>query len=169
VSSTGPAPRHESPAGAISGSGPASFAARYLNVYRLAAYVLILNTIGHTLGALVQTPQFGPESDTVVSMMKAVHLDAGGAVCTWYGFYLGFGSIASVFLLLLAFLAWDLGGKTASERRACAPLAWALFLASAGNAVIVWLLFFPVAQIFATLVAVLLGVGCMRDWKAGRM
>jgi hypothetical protein len=146
-----------------------SLAARYFNVYRLAAYVLVLNTLGHTLGALVQTPQFGPASDAVVSMMKSVHLDAQGAVCTWYGFYLGFGSIASVFLLLLAFLAWHLGGKTAPERRVFAPLAWALFLASAGNAVIVWLLFFPVAQVFATLAAILLGVGCIRDWKANRV
>jgi hypothetical protein len=169
VSSTGPTAHRESSTGAISRSGPASVVARYFNVYRVAAYVLVLNTLGHTFGALVQTPRFGAESDTVVSMMKSVQLDAGGAICTWYGFYLGFGAIGSVFLLLLAFLAWHLGGKTPPERRGLAPLAWALFLASAANAVIVWLLFFPVAQVFAILVAILLGVGCIRDWRANRV
>lgn len=142
--------------------------ARYFNVYRLAAYALVLYTLGHTLGAVVPTPAFGPESDAVVSMMKSVHVDAQGADCTWYGFYRGFGAFVSLFLAYSAFMAWYLGGKTVTERRAHAPLSWGLFLAFGASIVITAVWFFPAPQVFSTVVTLLLGIGCLRDWIAVR-
>jgi hypothetical protein len=73
--------------------------ARYFNVYRLAAYFLVFYTLGHTLGAVVATPRFGSESDSVVSAMKSVHVMSQGFNCTWYGFYRGMGSIVSLFFI----------------------------------------------------------------------
>jgi hypothetical protein len=139
---------------------------RYFNLYRLAAYVLVFFAAGHTLGALVETPRFGPASDTVVAAMKGVTVQVQGASATWYGFYRGFGWNVSVFFLFSAFLCWYLGGLTAAERRALAPLTWALFLSHAAGAVIAWVYFFPVPIVCATLVAVLLGIGCLQDRRA---
>jgi hypothetical protein len=91
-------------------------AARHFNAYRLAAYTLILYALGHTLGAVVQTPQFGPESDAVVSAMKTVHVAAMGADCTWYGFYRGFGIFVSIFFVFSVVMAWHLGRMRAEDR-----------------------------------------------------
>jgi hypothetical protein len=149
-------------------TAPQGVLARYFNVYRLAAYFLILFTIGHTLGAVVLTPMFGPESDRVVSAMKSVHVNAQGADCTWYGFYGGMSASVSLYMIFQIVLIWYLAGKTPRERHAFAPVTWALFLTLAAGIVNTWLYFFPAAIIFSTAVALLVGIGCVQDWRAGR-
>jgi hypothetical protein len=141
---------------------PGTARARYLNAFRLTTYLLILYTFGHTLGAVISTPQFGPASDAVVSLMKSVHVTAQGADCTWYGFYRGFGVIVSVYFLFSAVLTWRLGGMTPRERRPFAPVTWALFASYAATAVVSWIWFFPVPLAFSTAIAALLGFTCVR-------
>jgi hypothetical protein len=150
-------------------SGPAQgMRARYFNVYRLAAYCLVFYALGHTLGAVVATPSFGLESDRVVSMMKSVHLEAQGANCTWYGFYRGFGWLVSVFFILSAVVAWDLGGRTMRERAALGPISFSMFLSHAAGSLIAWAYFFPTPRVFSAATAGLLGLGCLQDWKRSR-
>jgi len=148
--------------------GPQGIRARYFNVYRLASYFLILFTVGHTLGTVVMTPAFGPESDTVVSAMKSVHLNAQGADCTWYGFFRGMSISVSLAMILQTVMAWYLGGKTPRDRHALAPLSWTLFLTLVAGIVNTWLYFFPAAIFFSIIVTVLVGIGCTRDWRAAR-
>jgi hypothetical protein len=126
--------------------------ARYFNAYRLAAYVLVLFAYGHTFGAVIPTPQFGAESAAVASAMKTVHFAAQGANCTWYGFYRGFGIFVSIFFVFSALMAWHLGGRTVEERRAFAPVTWALFASFAGSIVTSSVYFFPAPIVFSILV-----------------
>jgi hypothetical protein len=137
-------------------------ASRYFNPFRVASYLLGLYTLGHTLGAVVNTPRFGPESDAVVAMMKSVHVTAQSADCTWYGFYRGFGLFVSVFFVLSLFVAWQLGGMNERERRPVLPIAWGLFASHVAGAVLAFVYFFPVPMAFSTAIAVLLGIGCLR-------
>jgi hypothetical protein len=44
---------------------------------------------------MLSQKSLGPESDAVFSSMKAVHFNFNGASCTWYGFWFGFGLMAS--------------------------------------------------------------------------
>jgi len=81
---------------------------RFFNSFRLASILLVLYTIGHTAGAVIATPKLGVGSDTVVALMKSVHVRAQGADCTWYGFYRGFGALVSVFFAFSAIVAWQL-------------------------------------------------------------
>lgn len=136
---------------------------RYFNVYRLAAYFLILFTIGHTLGTVIRTPQFGPESDAVVSAMKSVHFAAQGANRTWYEFFRGMSASVSLAMIFQIVMTWYLGGKPPRERRALFPLTLTLFLTLAAGIVDAWLFFFPVAVFFSIVVAVLVGIGCIGD------
>ncbi|MDB4955084.1 MAG: hypothetical protein JWO36_2653 [Myxococcales bacterium] len=145
-----------------------SLRSRYFNPFRLASYLLILFTIGHTLGAVIATPRFGSGSDAVVSAMKTVHVTAQSADCTWYGFYRGFGAMISIYFVFSIVLTWHLGGLSARDRRALAPVTWALFATYVGNAVIGWVYFFPTPQIFSTIIAVLLGLGCMNRQQQER-
>jgi hypothetical protein len=145
---------------------PAGVRIRYFNVYRLATYCLVVYTLGHTLGAVVATPRFGPESDRVVSMMKSVHVIVQGTNCTWYGFYLGFGWMVSVFFALSAVITWHLGGRATSDRVVLVPISISVFLSHVVGCVLAWVYFFPAPRIFSTAIAGLLGVGCLQDWNA---
>ena len=105
--------------------------ARYFNAYRIAAYLMVFYTLGHTLGAVVATPQFGPQSDAVVSAMKTVRVVAQGTERTWYDFYRGFGAFVSVFFIFSTWMAWYLGGMSPEDRRAFEPITWAFVFAQA--------------------------------------
>lgn len=140
----------------------ATVSARYFNPLRLAAYVLALYFLGHTVGALVLTPQFGPEGDAVLTQMKSVRFACETFECSWFGFYLGFGWFASIFLLLSAALAWFVGGMDAREQRAVSPIVWLLFFGHAAGVVLAWKYFFLTPLIFSTLAAALLGFQCVR-------
>ncbi len=133
------------------------YAARYFNPLRLGTYLLLLYTLGHTRGALLSSPHFSTESDAVVSAMRSVHFRCMGSTCTWFGFYLGFGFLVSVFFLFSAALTWYLGGLDPVERRRWLPVTWMLFLSQLVGAVIAWTWFFIAPQVFSTLITALLG------------
>lgn len=139
---------------------------RYFNAYRLAAYVLVLYTLGHTLGAVVATPEFGAESAQVVGAMKTVHVVAQGADCTWYGFYRGFGIFVSIFFVFSIVMCWHVGGMKLEGRLASLPLTWALAASYAVSVVTAWTYFFAMPILFSTLVTSLLAVACIRDQRA---
>jgi uncharacterized protein YndB with AHSA1/START domain len=142
------------------------FVARYLNAFRVVAIILVLFFLGHSMGALVKLPSFGAQSDFVLAGMKATHFQCQMSDCTWFGFYLGFGWEVSVFLLLSATLAWYLGGRTRAEQRALKPIVWALFLSQVAGAAIAWAWFFIAPQVFATVVATVLGYQCLVKLRA---
>ena len=127
MSTTTAAASRATPSGDASTSNtPQCVRIRYFNVYRLAAYFLVLYAFGHTLGAVIETPKFGPESDAVISMMKSVHVITQRADCTWYGFYRGFGWFVSVFFVFSIAVLWHLGARTVRDRVGLAPIAWSL-------------------------------------------
>jgi hypothetical protein len=141
--------------------------ARYFNELRLASYVLVLYALGHTMGAVVNTPSFGVASDAVVIAMKSVHVEAQGSDCTWYGFYRGFGIIVTVYFLSAAAIAWHLGGLAADERRKLAVVTWTLFLGSVACVIVCWAYFFAMPLLFALAAAALFGVACFRQRASG--
>lgn len=147
---------------------PRSVAARYFNPLRLSTYFLVLFTLGHTWGALVATPHFGGAADTVLAGMQSVHFRCQTSECTWFGFYLGFGYMVSVFLLMSAALAWYLGGLAPSERRSLRPITWMLFLSQAANAGFAWTWFFIAPQVFSTAVVALLGFESVRQLQRSK-
>src|SRR5262249_42176501 len=142
------------------------FVSRYLNPFRLVAYILILFCLGHSSGALIRLPSLGLQSDAVLAAMKTTHFQCQTSDCTWFGFYLGFGWMVSVFFLVAAAIAWYLGGRSRAEQRALKPVPWTLFLGNAANTVIAWSWFFIAPQIFATIVTVLLGYECLVKLRA---
>jgi hypothetical protein len=137
--------------------------ARFFNPYRLACYALVLYAVGHTLGAVVFTPDFGPASDHVVDQMKRVVLVADGARDSWYGFYRGLGLMVTAFLAFSATVCWVLGGLSVRQRRALWALPWSLLAAHIASLAIAVVYLFPTPIVFAALVALLLAIGCGSD------
>ncbi len=144
------------------------FVARYLNPLRLSTYLLILYALGHTRGALLSIPPFGPSADAVRSSMQSVHFQCMASDCTWFGFYVGFGFLVTVFFLLSAALTWFLGGLNSMERRRLRPLTWMLFVSQAAGAVVAWTWFFIAPQLFSSVITALLGIECFRNLQGSR-
>ncbi len=157
-----------SPSAARQPSALRRILALYFNPYRLAAYALALYALGHTFGAVVQTPDLGAASDAVVSQMKSVHVSAAGWDTTWYHLYRGLGGLVSVFLVFSMVVCWYAGGRSRRDRLILAPILWALLASQAAGAVIAFAYLFSVPVFFSVLVAVLLGVGCFGDLLTGR-
>jgi hypothetical protein len=136
------------------------------NPYRLASIVLVLNLLGHSFGALINTPDFGGDSLRIAAIMKSEHFQAQGFDVTWYGFYEGFGWFVSLFLAFSAWLAWTLGGWTPEFRGRLAAVTLPLLLSYVLDLVIVWKYFFPIPIVFTTIIVVLLGIGYLQDRRA---
>jgi len=78
------------------------------------------------------------------------------------------GASAGSSFIFSAVMTWYLGGRTARDRLALALVTWSLFLSHAAGSIIAWVYFFFAPILFSTVITVLLGIGCVRDWLAGR-
>jgi hypothetical protein len=139
---------------------------KYLTPYRLAAYALVLFFMGHTAGGMLSQPSYGTESDVVFSAMKSVHFDMHGATVSWYGFWLGFGLLASVFLFFSAVMAWQLDQVPPEHWSSVSVMAWALVIAHFCNAILSWRFFFAGPGFLASGVSFLLAAGAARKQSA---
>ena len=80
---------------------------------RAAAAVTLLYALGHALGGL---ESWSPISaNPTLDAMRTFEFDVMGRMRTYLDFYLGFGHIITVLLLLQAVLLWQLAAATAPE------------------------------------------------------
>jgi hypothetical protein len=138
---------------------------KYLAPYRVAAYLLVLFFLGHTVGGMISQQSFGPAADGVFAQMKSVHFDFNGADSSWYGFWLGFGLMISAFLLFVALTSWRLASVDAASWPTVAPIAWGLVPVMAFNTAMSWRYFFAGPGVISTLVTLLFIVGA---WSKSR-
>jgi len=139
---------------------------KWFSSFRLATYLLIVFCAGHTLGGMLGQKSLGAQSDAVFAEMKSVHFVFNGSDVTWYGFWFGFGLMASVFLLLSAFVSWQFSNIRPGDWRHVESIAWAFVLANGINAYFSFRYFFVVPGVFATAITALLALGTMRKRTA---
>jgi hypothetical protein len=132
----------------------------------MTSYLLVFFCLGHSMGALMETPSFGNSADAVAVAMKSVHFSANGSDCTWFGFYLGFGWFVSVFFLLSAGVTWFLGGLDRPRRRESLPIVWMLLAGYSASTYLSWRYFFAVPLVCSGAITLLLGVECWRTSRA---
>ena len=131
-------------------------------LYRIAAALLTLGLLGHTLGGMIGTarkgPGAGPEADQVLASMKSVRFRWRGADCSWYDFWMGNGLGVSALIILAIAVLWVLGGAGSSGIPSLKPIAWAAF-ASLTLLAAMGFMYFPlrIGMVFA-LIALLTGV-----------
>src|SRR5258708_11172320 len=94
--------------------------------YRIAAILLLLFDIGHTLGFRQSDPKWGV--DALLASMRSIHFDVQGFSRTYWDLFVGAGLFVSVFLLFAAVLAWQLGGLSSVTLRLLRPPSFALSL-----------------------------------------
>ena len=125
-------------------------------LYRIAAGLLLLFAIGHTVGFLTFKPPT-VEGLAVRDSMDKVQFQAPGGKRTYGDFYRGFGLFCTLYLIFLAYLSWHLGGMAQSSPQAIGLLGWAFFALNVVSVVLSWIYFIPPPVIFSALAAICTG------------
>jgi hypothetical protein len=122
--------------------------------YRIAAVLLLLFAIGHTVGFRQTDAKWGV--DTLLSSMRSIHFEVQGFSRTYWDFFVGFGLFVTVFLLLAAAVTWQLGSLPAETLAHMRGIAWTLALCFVAIAVLSGRYFFIVPIVFSIVITMCL-------------
>ena len=122
--------------------------------YRIAAVLLLLFDVGHTLGFRQSDPKWGV--DTLLASMRSIRFDVQGFSRTYWDLFVGAGFNVSVFLLFAAVLAWQLGGFPAETLARMRGIAWAFALCFVVVTILSWRYFFLLPIVFSLMITVCL-------------
>src|SRR6266436_5718123 len=113
--------------------------------YRIAAVLLLLFAVGHTLGFRQSDPEWGV--DALVNSMRSIHFDVQGFDRTYWDLFVAAGFSVGVLYLFAAILAWQLGGLPAATLALMRGTAWAFALCFAVITALSWryLFIIPIA------------------------
>jgi hypothetical protein len=136
-------------------------------LYRIAAVLLILFAVAHTLGSLSFTPPT-PEAAAVRDAMNNVHFTVKGSTYSYGNFYKGLILSVTAYLLFLAFLSWHLGGVAGRQPQAIGALGWLFCALKVATMVIAGLYIAAAPAISSAVVAICLGLAAWRAGSAAR-
>jgi hypothetical protein len=122
--------------------------------YRIAAVLLLLFAVGHTLGFRQSDPKWGV--DALLVSMRSIHFDVQGFSRTYWDFFSAFGLFFSVFLLFAAVLAWLLGRLPAETLARVRSIAWALAICFVAVTALSWRYAFTTPIVFSALITLCL-------------
>jgi hypothetical protein len=122
--------------------------------YRIAAVVLLLFALGHTIGFRGNVPEWNAGS--VIAAMKATHFNAQGFDRTYWDFFSAFGFLFTVFLLFAAVLAWQLAALPPEVASRTRGITWSLAVSFAAITILSWKYVFTTPLIFSMVVTVCL-------------
>jgi hypothetical protein len=90
--------------------------------YRIAAVLLLLFALGHTLGFRQSDPKWGV--NPLLGSMRSIQFDVQGFDRTYWDLFVAAGFSVGVFYLFAAILAWQLGGLPAATLALMRGTAW---------------------------------------------
>ncbi len=122
--------------------------------YRIAAVLLFLFALGHTLGFRESDPTWGVE--TLVGSMRSIHFDVQGFKRTYWDLFVAAGFSVGVLYLFAAVLAWQLGGLASKTLAAMRLTVWAFALCFAAITVVSWSYLFVIPIAFSAAITVCL-------------
>lgn len=133
------------------------------SLFRIAAGLQVFFAVSHTVGLLADEDH-GTAANAAARAMREASFSVMGTDVTFWGMYLGFGMLFTVFMALAAAISWQLGSwaKTGEALPRLSRLAWTFALGHVAVAMVVWPYFFIAPQLTAALIAVLLTVGAAR-------
>jgi len=131
--------------------------------YRIAAVLLLLFAVGHTLGFRQSDPKWGV--DALLGSMRSVHFDVQGFSRTYWDLFMAAGFSVGVFYLFTAILAWQLGGLPAATLALMRGPAWAFALCFAAITVVSWRYLFILPIAFSVVITLCLTVAA---WFSAR-
>jgi len=122
--------------------------------YRIAAVLLLLFALGHTLGFRQSDPKWGVE--TLLGSMRSIHFEVQGFSRTYWDLFVAAGFSVGVFYLFAAILAWQLGGLPAETLAQMQRTVWAFVLCFSAITVVSWRYLFIIPIVFSIVITVCL-------------
>ena len=122
--------------------------------YRIAAVLLLLFAVGHTLGFRESDPKWGV--DALLGSMRSIHFDVQGFNRTYWDLFVAAGFSVGVLYLFAAVLAWQLGGLPAATLSLMRGTAWAFPLCFAAITVVSWRYLFIIPIAFSIVITLCL-------------
>jgi hypothetical protein len=132
-------------------------------LYRIASVLLVLFAAGHTLGFRMTDPKLGVSP--LIASLQTLHFQVQGLSRTLWDFYVGFGLFISVFLVFLAFLAWQLSALAPETLAVVHGIKWGLAICFALETVLTWRYFFIGPMIFSIVITACLLAGAWLSTK----
>ena len=133
---------------------------------RIAAVLVLLHTVGHTLGAITWKDAPNAAIGRVITAMQTEHFLFSGRSVTIASFYEGYGYSMIVVLLLITIILWFLSNDAGNRSSAKYLVLFTVFLLSFG--IIEYFYFFAlpaVLSILAGLCVLFARIGLNRDHK----
>jgi hypothetical protein len=131
--------------------------------YRIAAVLLLLFAVGHTLGFRQSDPAWGV--DALLGSMRSIHFDVQGFNRTYWDLFTAAGFCVGAFYLFSAILAWQLGGLPAAALALMRGTSWAFALCFAAITVVSWRYLFVLPIVFSIVITVCLTVAAWLSAK----
>src|SRR6266576_872910 len=122
--------------------------------YRIAAVLLLLFAIGHTLAFRQSDPTWGV--DALLGSMRSIRFDVQGFNRTHLHGLVAAGFCGGVFYLFAAILAGQLGGLPAATLARMRGTRWAFALCFAAITVVSWRYLFVLPIAFSILITLFL-------------
>jgi hypothetical protein len=123
---------------------------RASRLYRVAAVLLLIFAVGHTLGFRQSDPAWGVEG--LLGLMRSIHFDVQGFSRTYWDLFTAAGLSVGVFYLFAAVLAWQLGGLPAETLAGIRVTVWAFALCFAAITVLSCRYLFVLPIIFSIVI-----------------
>src|SRR3977135_3464177 len=122
--------------------------------FRIAAVLLLLFAVGHTLGFRQSDPTWGV--DSLLASLCSCHLYMQAFDRTYWALFTAAGFSVGIFFLFAAILAWQLGGLPAATLALMRGTAWAFALCFASITVVSWRYLFLIPITFSILITLCL-------------
>lgn len=128
---------------------------------KIGAVIGLLFCLGHTSG-YPWLPTDNEAAAIIAANIKAVHFSYGGQSRSLWDFYVGFGIIISVLLLLKSIFLWLTADAVKRQEKLAKPMMIALLLGYGINAFLSWKFFFLLPAIFALSISLLVLISLIR-------
>lgn len=134
-------------------------------LYRIAAVLLLLFAIGHTVGFRQSDPKWG--IDTLLGSLRSIQFDMQGFKRTYWDLFVAAGFTAGAFYFFAAILAWQLGGLPPATLALLRGTVWAFAVCFAAIAVVSWRYLFIIPIAFSTAITLCLTAAAWLSAKQG--
>jgi hypothetical protein len=131
--------------------------------YRIAAVLLLLFAVGHTIGFLQSDPAWRVQA--VLTSMRSVQFVVQGFSRTYWDLFAAAGYLVGVFYLFAAIFAWQLGGLPAETLARLRLTLWALAVSFAAVTVVSWVYLFILPILFSIAITGCLTAGAWLSAK----
>jgi len=125
---------------------------------RIAAVILLLHFLGHTVGGVLSGPSHGAAEIAVRQTMGASQFDFMGSLRSYWDFYFGYGVALSAVLLFHVVLLWQLASLARTVPAQVRVFIPALFVEWVAFAIIGWRYFFVAPMVMSIATALCLAM-----------